>query len=286
MNQFKNTFLQIFFCWILLLPDFAIAQPDTNIDLTNSFWSRHNLAKVGTLGIAGGTLIYSWGVWWKNDYKPFKFFNEETEVFDANLGIDKVGHTYTSYFMFHAVDDILKWGGNDRESAFWWATGISASHALIIEIGDGFSKYGFDWRDLIANWSGVGYSMLQESVPFFKNFQMKWSLYYPLNKHAFKVNDLYDYHIYMMSAKVNELLPAKLEPYWPDFLQVAFGYSGADNVNRREYVFTFDYDLELLPLNGKDFTLLKSLINMFHLPAPGVKFSKGHKPEFSLLLLH
>lgn len=266
------------------------AQDSTSVNtadtLTSSFWSRKNLSKVSAAGFSLGILGYAYGVWWKNDYRSFHFFNEPQGVFDAHLGIDKVGHFYTSYLMFRSIHDILRWGGHMNETAFWWATGVSAFHAFAIEVGDGLSQYGFDYEDLIANWSGVGYGMLQKEVPFFENFQFKWSLYYPMNKHAFKVNDLYDYHIYFLSAKINNFLPNGIEKYWPDFLQLAFGYSGRNNVTQREFILSFDYDLELIPIEGDFFKLLKSFLNMIHLPAPGVKFSPSNKPEFHLLLLN
>ncbi|MFH1194218.1 MAG: DUF2279 domain-containing protein [bacterium] len=266
------------------------AQDSTEVvdstEISHSFWSKYNMSKYAAGGMALGTLGYAYGVWWKNDFRSFRFFQEGQGVFDAHLAIDKIGHFYTSYFMFHSIDEILKWGGHDKDEALWWAAGVSAFHAFAIEVGDGLSEYGFDPEDLIWNWSGVGYSMLQEKVPFFKNFQFKWSLYYPLSKHAFKVNDLYDYHIYFISAKVNNLLPEQMEKYWPDFLQIALGYSGRNNVTEREFILSFDYDLELIPIEGDFAALLKSIFNMFHLPAPGVKFSPGHKPEFQLLLLN
>lgn len=255
-------------------------------DTAYSFWSRHNLAKVSVIGLGSGMLLYGYAVWWKHNYRSFRWYKEGRGIFDAHLGIDKVGHAYTSYFLFHTMNDIFKWGDYPKDEAFWWSAGIAAFHALAIETGDGLSDWGFDPKDLASNWTGVAYGMLQEKVPFFKNFQFKWSLYYPLNRHAFKVNDLYDYHIYLMSAKVHNLLPDSWKPYWPKFLQLGVGYSGANNVTRREYILTFDYDLELIPTHNKDLTLLKSIINMFHLPAPGVKFSAGHKPVFSLLLLN
>ena len=159
-------------------------------------------------------------------------------------------------------------------------------HAFMVEVGDGFSEYGFDYQDMLSNWTGVGISVLQQKVPVLSNFEIKWSLYYPLERHAFKINDLYDYHIYWLSARVNNLLPKSIEPYWPDWLQVAAGYSGADNVTRREFVLGFDYNLEMIPIDGTDINLLKKVLNLIHLPAPGVKFSPGHHPEFRLLLLN
>jgi hypothetical protein len=139
---------------------------------------------------------------------------------------------------------------------------------------------------MLSNWTGVGISVLQRKVPVLRHFDIKWSLYYPLNRHAFKINDLYDYHVYWLSARVHELLPQSIKPAWPVWLQLAAGYSTAGNVTRREFMVGFDYNLEAIPIEGRDINLVKRLLNLLHLPAPGVKFSKGRKPEFQLLLLH
>jgi len=253
-------------------------QPD------RGFWSRHNIARLGAFAMVGGTLVYGAGVWWVHDSRPFHFWNEGWWV-DAN-GVDKIGHMYTSYFMFRALHEMFLWGGHEPDASYWWATGVAAFHGLAIEIGDGFSDYGFDYRDVTSNYTGLAYGMLQANVPFFQNFEIKWSLYYPMNHRSFKVNDLYDYHIYWMSVRVHELLPRSLKPFRPGFLQVAFGLGTKENRTRRTYVISLDYNLEKIPIEGKDINLIKKLLNLFHLPAPGVKFSPGHAPEFQLLLLN
>ncbi len=263
-------------------PADSISTDSSYVD--HSFWSRWNMARLGAVALVGGTLVYGAGVWWVHDTRPFHFWNEGWWS-DAN-GVDKIGHMYTSYFMFRALHEMFLWGGHEPEAAFWWATGVAAFHGLAIEIGDGFSDYGFDYRDVSANYTGLLYAMLQSKVPFFENFQIKWSLYYPMSHHSFKVNDLYDYHIYWMSFRVEELLPRPLKPYWPGFFQIAFGLGTKENRSLRTYNIALDYNLELLPFEGQDLNLFKKLLNMIHLPAPGVRFSKGHPPEWQLLLLN
>ncbi len=239
---------------------------------------------IAAAGLAGGTLAYSAGIWWINDYRPFAF--TQGDWFTDKLGVDKIGHMYTSYFMFHAIDDILIWGGHGKQTSFWWAAGIAAFHGFAVEVGDGVSRYGFDYKDLTFNYIGLSYAMLQEQIPLLRNFDIKWSLYYPLDRHSFKVNALYDYHIYWMSARVHQLLPSPWKPYWPSFLQVAFGLGADGNLGWRTYNLSFDYNLELVPVEGRDASLLKKILNMIHLPAPGVKFSQGHPPVYQLLLLN
>jgi hypothetical protein len=246
--------------------------------------TRHTLSRVAAIGVTGGTLLYSAGVWWINDYRPFHY--TQGPWFDDKLGIDKNGHLFTSYAVFRSVHDILIWGGDDPEAAFWWSTGIAAFHGLAVEIGDGYSRYGFDYRDLTFNYIGLAFGAARERLPFLRSFELKWSLYYPMNRHAFKINALYDYHIYWMSVRLHDLLPESAARYWPPFLALAFGLGADDNVTRRTYCLSLDYNLEALPACGQEAGLLMKLLNLFHLPAPGVKFSKGRPPEWRLFLLN
>ena len=249
----------------------------------HGFWSRYNLSRMGAAGIVGGSLLYSAGVWWVNDFHSFHL--DPSKWWETDMGVDKEGHVYTCYYMFRAINALLLWGGHDSSSAFWWSLAASGLYGPLIEVGDGFSQYGFDFNDVAADLAGVGFAALQVKVPYMQNFELKWSLYYPLNRHSFKINDLYDYHIYWISARVHNLLPSGARPYWPEWLQMAFGV-GTWNHERRTYVLSLDYNLEKILPDGQDLNVVTKLLNMFHLPAPGVKFRKGAAPEWQLLLLH
>ncbi len=268
--------------------DTTATAPADSVD--RSFWSRYNMARVGAIGIAGGTMVYSAGVWWVNDYRPFHYYKAP---WIENLGVDKIGHLYTSYAMYKSLHETLLWGGHDEDDAFWWAAGTAAVHGLGVEIGDGFSEYGFDYHDLAFNYMGLAYGIAQTKIPFLRNFDIKWSLYYPMRHNSFRINFLYQYHIYWVSANVKNLLPEGVKEYWPGFLQIAFGLGAEDPVQdqpeiltTRTYNISLDYNLEKIPIDGRDINVLKRLLNLFHLPAPGMKFAPGHAPEFRLFLLH
>lgn len=264
----------------------TVADSGSTTDSAGStFWSRRNISKISTGIVAGGSFAYGWVIWWDKGFRTFKFRHED--CYTNNICIDKIGHMYTSYWMFHTINHTLEWGGMPEDESMWWAAGVAAFHSFAIEVGDGFSYWGADPEDLAFNWTGVGFGILRKKVPFLANFEMKWSLFYPLEKHQFLIHQLQDYHIYWMSARVENLLPETWRPYWPDFLQVAVGFSGWSGGLRREYIVGLDYNLEeLIPFEGKDINLIKRVLNMFHLPAPGIKFGYGKKPEFVLMLLN
>jgi hypothetical protein len=78
------------------------------------------------------------------------------------------------------------------------------------------------------------------------------------------------------------LLPATLEPYWPDFLQIAVGYGVDDRISKREGVIGLDFNLEVIPTHSEDLLLLLKTVNMFHLPAPAIKFTEKKAPRYYL----
>ncbi|HTP14061.1 MAG TPA: hypothetical protein VMM37_10545, partial [Bacteroidota bacterium] len=55
-------------------PD-SVCQDSSAVEQGHTFWSRYNVARMGAIGIAGGTMVYSAGVWWVNDYRPFHWWN-------------------------------------------------------------------------------------------------------------------------------------------------------------------------------------------------------------------
>jgi hypothetical protein len=80
-------------------------------------------------------------------------------------GVDKLGHAWAG----HVLSDYMTWrlrslGYNSYEAAITGAL-ISGAAFLAIEIGDGFSRYGASYEDLLASVAGVGFSFLRNTVP-------------------------------------------------------------------------------------------------------------------------
>lgn len=234
----------------------------------------------GAVGVLlAGSLVDSYYAWWKGANKPFTFYNENW-LGPPFLGIDKAGHFFTSYFYFNTFRNIMLWGGYSPSTSSWWAAGTAGFFALSIEIGDGLSEYGFSYQDLVFNAGGIGYGMLQAEYPFLRNFNVKWS-YVPKEGYTFppRFTEHYDAHTYWLTFNVNELLPSTVEPYWPDCLQVAVGYSVDDHMTKREAIIGLDLNLEVFSAPSEDVLLLQKTLNMFHLPMPAMKFTEGREPR-------
>ena len=284
-------------CTVILMAQRATGQeslPPDSGDTGQSFFNRKNMI---TFGIAAHTVFttyieYQW--WWKGDYHPFTF-QVEGFLSDYSVGVDKFGHLYTSHFYFHTLYNLMKWGGYDESTTLWVSAVIPAAYAFSIEVGDGFSSYHFSPDDLIFNFSGIGFGILQEQYPFLKNFKIKWS-YFPTAsnvnsfQHPFSAD--YDAHIYWMSFNVHNLLPESAARYWPKLLNVAVGYGG-NNISTgavgpllRKLAIGLDYNLTSIPLDGDTWDLVKNTLDLFHLPAPGARFVESKPPEYKLFLLH
>ena len=152
-----------------------------------------------------------------------------------------------------------------------------------IEVGDGFSPWGFDYQDLVFNFMGIGYGMLQTKVPFFRNFDLKLGIY-PQSGWSFpaRFTDYYDAHTAWLTFNMENLLPDPVAKWWPGLIQLGVGYSVDDIKTRREAVFGLDLNLEIFPPPNKDILLLQRVLNMWHYPLPAVKFTEDKHPRYYL----
>ena len=273
---------------LVVVVSFSAHPQDSLHALTNPVqaegFSGRKIVATGMVGLfMAGSLVDSYYSWWKGASNPFTF-RAEGWFNDGSLGIDKVGHIYTSYFYYHAVRDVMLWGGYEPSTAMWWGVGLSGFFALSIEIGDGLSEYAFDYQDLLCNLAGLGYGVLQTKSPFLRNFNLKWS-YVPRDGYRFppRFTDHYDAHTYWVTANVHGLLPPSLKNYWPEFLQIAAGYGVDDHVSKRELVIGLDFNLEVFSTNSPEVTLAQKILNLFHFPAPAVKFTERKVPRYYLL---
>ena len=251
--------------------------------------TRKTIATVWVGTIVAGTLIDSYFTWWKTAEKPFSFLDHTGEnwLSGGHNGIDKPGHFFGGYCMFKIIHNILLWGGYNRSTAFWWASGIGLWNGLEIEIGDGFTQYGFDYQDLMFDVAGIGYGMLQSQVPFLENFNFKFS-YWSKKGFTSPANFTTDYDALTlwMTLNVHNLLPSSVDRYWPKFLQLAIGYGVDDHETRREVTIGLDLSVEsLFSPSNEDLLLATRLVDVLHLPSPAVKFTQGKEPRYYLFNL-
>ena len=265
------------------------------------FWFLHrkDVAAYGTVAWSAGAVFMEFQWWWRDDYlykqHPFRlksdgYFN------NYSYGVDKLGHLYASYLIFGLTYDVMKWADVDDNTALWAAVAVPASHAIAIELGDGFSKYAFNVSDLYFNSAGILYGALQVKYPFLKNFNYKWS-YYPSGSGGKGDPDWgpasdYSGHIYWIAMDMHNILPEPVGQYWPKYLNLAVGL-GAKNVSfddtgtkKHKFAVSLDWNTNAILPDGDTWNVFKNLINKIHFPAPGVKFYSGEKATAKGLLLN
>ncbi len=242
---------------------------------------RHTFG-VGMVGLLSASILAdSYFAWWKDVEKPFSFYSEGW-FNDAHLGMDKVGHFFGASTTFKLSHEFLLYAGSTPQAALWWSAGVAAFHTLEIEIGDGFSPWGFSFEDLTMGFLGIGYGILQSEVPFFHNFSFKFSYWSSAIKSPANFTNDYDAMTVWLTTNVHNLLPSSLDRYWPEFLQIAVGYGVGWDRTQREFVFGLDFNLEAFTPCSDEMLLAQRVVNTMHLPAPALKLTTEKGPIWYL----
>lgn len=256
----------------------------------------------------GGTAIVHAGLYqlWYKGYPAdkFHFFNDNQEW----LQIDKLGHSFSSYYLGLTGIEAAKWAGVPENKRWQWAV-FGSIFQDPIEIWDGFSKaWGASAGDLMANTFGTVLSAGQEALWHEQKIKMKFS-YSPSEFAVIRPNTL------------GSNLPERLlkdynaQTYWLTYtpkntkklkgIGLAFGYGangmvgGEDNIwtdaagkvydrsditRYRQYYLALDYDLTKIPTKNPNIKTLLFLLNCIKLPSPALEFSqnklKGHWLKF------
>ncbi len=241
----------------------------------SSFRYGFGVGAVGLLSV--GILADSYYTWWKDVEKPFSFYSEGW-FNDGYKGMDKIGHFYGSHATFKLAREFLLYAGLTPEAALWWGAGIAAFHSLEIEIGDGFSPWGFSFEDLLMGWLGIGYGMLQSEHPYFRNFAFKFSYWSSAIKSPANFTNDYDAMTVWLTVDVHNLLPESMQSWWPKYIRPAVGYGLGHDETRREFVIGLDLNLEAFTPCSDEMLLGQRFLNTLRLPLPAVKFTEGKGP--------
>lgn len=257
------------------------------------------LTTAAVAGVITGIHVYQQDAWWKDRRTKFHFLTDWGYAAQA----DKVGHFFAGYFTSYIGYESLVASGFSAKTAGWLGPLLAVGFQTYVEVEDGFSPFGFDPTDQVANVLGPLFLSAQTYVPFLQNFKFKWS-YFPSDRlqsgeitgHNTIVIDDYNGQTIWLSAKVSNFLPERWG--WPEWLRLAVGY-GAYNVDQwnlnengervllpagRRFYLSLDYNLiDILPDLGSFGNWLVQTADFLHLPAPAIEFGPDLKPKFFLL---
>ncbi len=275
---------------------------DSSSVIKNDLSTKQKLVIAGLVAQQAGSLALEYKWWWEGDYHSFAIKNDGG-FNNYSLGIDKVGHFYTSYMYSNLLYELMKWGDFSEQKCNFYSTLLPFAWALSIEIGDGFAtQFAFSPQDLLANSLGIGYAYAQRKIPYLQNFKFKFSYfpgqYYRQNNYQnWSLTADYNGHIYWLSADVHNILPNTAKAYWPKYLNLAFGY-GIQNfaeINaykdqgyqlQREFFIGLDYNLAAIPTKNKTAKAARNMVDFYHFPAPGFKKTGNGNWQAQILLLN
>jgi uncharacterized protein YfiM (DUF2279 family) len=266
---------------------------------TSSF-SRKRLQRVviAETSIYGATMLGLNQLWYK-DYprEHFHFFNDNKEW----LQIDKVGHSFSAYYLGLVGMEALHWSGVSKTKSTWIGGALGLFFLSSIEVFDGFSQgWGFSNGDMIANASGYLLAAGQQQL-FNKQIAMlkvsfQASPYAQARPNVlgsgFSERIMKDYNgqTYWLSFAIADILP--FGEKFPPWLALAFGYGakgmygGFDNVweskgatydftsTKREREFYAAIDINLWRIKTKNKTLqsIFKTIGFLKVPLPAYEF--------------
>jgi Predicted periplasmic lipoprotein (DUF2279) len=113
--------------------------------------------KVVTAGVMVLAPVIGYFTWWRVDSRStFGFANERWFQRDTYAGgADKASHIFLGYISTLTLQGVYRSLDKSPAQARGLALGVTVLTGAFIEIGDGFSKYGFSWEDIAANAIGA-----------------------------------------------------------------------------------------------------------------------------------
>jgi len=109
--------------------------------------------KIVTASAILGSPVVGYFAWWRTSSRSnFEYANERWFQRDTYAGgADKASHIFVGYATTLALQGAYRSAGKTPAEARGLALGVMALTGALIEIGDGYSQYGFSWEDLTAN---------------------------------------------------------------------------------------------------------------------------------------
>lgn len=246
-------------------------------------------------GVVGGGLVGAYAAhikpWWTGETGDF---HVTYDWFDNYwLEMDKIGHFYANNQLNRLSAEVFEWTGVTRRSALWIGFLSTTAFYTAVEVTDGrFERWGFSVPDYVYNVAGAGYPVAQEYWKPLRHFNFKIS-YWPskfyreetVDDPGFESYEPYDFVIedydgmtFWLSADLDWMLPGSAKPYWPDWLNLALGYTAFNlpqsnhGIKERRWLIGLDYNTNLLPGDSRLMNTFRGFLSGLHLPAPAIEF--------------
>ena len=289
---------------------------------------RFNTALVASSTIYAGFSYGLYNTWYRQyESESFHFFDDGGEW----ENIDKLGHLYTAYFQGVLCYKGAKWTGVTENQAIMTGLICGALFQTTIEVMDGFSsKWGFSLTDMAANTLGLASFGLQQKYwgeqrilfkvsswpKSYENISLVSSDGTTMSDLNTRVEDLFgvnyfenflkDYNAQTIWASVNvdSFLPE--DNNWPNWLNIAVGYSAENmfggfeneweidgktfrldsNQDRyKQLIIGTDIDLSRIKVKNHFLKSVLSVFNIFKIPSPAIEINGRGEVHFHFMYL-
>lgn len=276
-------------------------------DSSNVDRGKLNFLIVGGTVAYTGTMIGLYQLWYK-DYETTTFhFKSDNNQW---MGLDKLGHATTAYWIGRVGYHSLKWAGVKEKHAVWYGGSVGLVFLTTIEIFDGFSAgWGASVGDLVANFAGAGMFIGQQLGWKEQRILLKFS--YHASEYAQYRPDVlggthmqrllkdYNGQTYWLSGNIHSFLHE--ESRFPKWLNVAFGYGakgmlgGSQNLPEYEgvevpvfkrtpqFYFSLDIDLTRIPTRSKVLKGIFTVLGFIKIPFPTIEYNAEDNFQFYIL---
>lgn len=205
----------------------AQALPDTEVSSPYSlrtFGRQAGSVPLEIGGLFGGITFLGVTNWsWGNSKFRFKsegWFDRDS----ASLGMDKLGHAYSTYVMTEFLTASINREASDKRGADFTAGLIAMGLMTYVEVFDGFSSdHGFSKEDMVADALGTGFSILRSQVPVLKR-TLDFRLEYLPSKNVTGFHPITDYsgQRYILAFQPAGLIKNERNPL--RFVEILGGY--------------------------------------------------------------
>lgn len=194
------------------------------------------IAAGGVAAMHLGYATWTYFAWYRNTATEDFHMEEPSAAFGVDSyagGADKLGHFWSNYALSRATTAVLVAGGWKRLPSSLVAGGLTEIAFTLTELEDGFVKYGFDYKDLIANLSGAAFAVVMDNVPALDRLIDFRLQYFPSREYrrsfekngSVDVGQDYSGQSYLLALHLGALPGAEHEwLYWTRFVDVAVGF--------------------------------------------------------------
>lgn len=293
----KKLLTLLFCCFILTVHAQSFFTKDTVFNAKRTAWLSASI----TTGWVSSTIGLQ-TTWYKDNWTHFHFFDDSKQW----LGMDKLGHIYTSNAIVKNISSLYTWAGVNKNTSLAIGSGVAFGFLTTLEVLDGFSdKWGFSWSDVGANALGIAWYVWQDLLWEEQRLKLKFSAY-PSKYARYRPNTLgnnfserilkdYNGQTYWLSVSPSTFMNKNSS--FPKWLSISFGYSVDQKLHgdlnhytiiengkqlefnaQSQFLLSLDIDLEKINTNKKWLSTLFKALNHIKIPFPALILT-GNKLE-------